>query len=208
MTIIESITPILLEDLGMKYTSKKEQYKSRYGMYLCECGNKFETQIESVNSGNTKSCGCFVRRSITERSFVHGLSKTRLYRTYYGILTRCYNNKSKDYHRYGERGIRVCDEWRDDYVSFTTWANANGYKRELSIDRVDNDGNYEPSNCRFVTKADNTRNSSVAILTKKEVIEIKKKINNGWKNHILAKEYNVDPSTISYIKTKKTWRNV
>lgn len=82
----------------------------------------------------------------------------KLYHRYYKIKERCYNPKSKSYHRYGGRGIKMCDEWFNSYDSFEKWCFANGYRDDLAIDRIDNDGDYEPDNCRFVTLKENNQN--------------------------------------------------
>lgn len=88
----------------------------------------------------------------------HGLSAHPLYRVYLGIKNRCYLKTDKAYKYYGDRGILVCDEWKQSFVSFYNWCVDNGYKKGLDIDRRDNDGNYEPSNCRLVERKINTRN--------------------------------------------------
>ena len=77
-----------------------------------------------------------------------------------GMKTRCYNKNRPEYKNYGARGITVCDEWRNDLNKFRSWANSNGYADDLTIDRINNDGNYEPSNCRWVTKSENNKNKS------------------------------------------------
>lgn len=88
----------------------------------------------------------------------HDMSRTRLYRIFHDIKRRCYNENDTSYENYGARGISVCEEWRKDMISFFDWALANGYEDHLSIDRRENDGNYEPSNCRWVTKQTNNAN--------------------------------------------------
>lgn len=90
----------------------------------------------------------------------HGHSKTKLYGVWLGMKRRCDYRKDKRYQRYGGRGITVCDEWRNDYVTFESWAINNGYKQGLSIDRIDNNGNYCPENCRWVTTKQQNRNYS------------------------------------------------
>jgi hypothetical protein len=87
----------------------------------------------------------------------------RIYNIYYQMMDRCKNFKSKSYGRYGGRGIKVCDEWINDRNAFIEWAKNNGYQDGLQIDRINNDGNYEPSNCRWVTLKENCRNTSRTI---------------------------------------------
>jgi transcriptional regulator with XRE-family HTH domain len=85
----------------------------------------------------------------------------RLYRIWTHIKQRCYNVNHDAYHRYGGRGIKVCSAWKDGYLSFKEWALNNGYKTDLTIDRIDNDGNYEPKNCQWITKGQNTKKGSI-----------------------------------------------
>ena len=123
----------------------------------CECGNITVVRSDCLTSGNTQSCGCY---NVTCRQKPNSIKKHKLYRVYWAMRERCYNTKGKHYNRYGERGIRVCDEWLKDYSVFYNWAISNGYKDGLSIDRIDNNGNYEPSNCRWVTMAEQQRNKT------------------------------------------------
>lgn len=88
----------------------------------------------------------------------HGMKHTRIYETWCGMKKRCYNPNSKSYKDYGERGIVVCDEWKNDFLSFYHWSVQNGYGENLQIDRIDTNGNYEPSNCRWITHAEQQRN--------------------------------------------------
>lgn len=96
----------------------------------------------------------------------HGLSRTVLYKRWIDIRRRCYNKKVDQYKDYGGRGIVMCDEWKNGFIAFHTWAMTNGYKEELKIDRINNDGNYTPENCRFVTTSINNNNKrNVIIIT-------------------------------------------
>lgn len=97
---------------------------------------------------------------------IHGKRKTRLYRIWTNVKTRCYNENDPHFKRYGGRGITVCEEWRNSFEAFYNWAVSNGYSDELTIDRINNDGNYEPSNCRWVTfKEQNQNKRNVILLT-------------------------------------------
>lgn len=128
----------------------------------CDCGNTKLVQASHLQSGNVSSCGC-KNSTVTKMPFRHhGLYKTRIHNIWCGIFARCYNPNSPVYDRYGGRGIRVCDEWRD-IVNFCDWAYKNGYSDNLTLDRIDNDGNYEPSNCRWADKytQSNNRNNIV-----------------------------------------------
>jgi hypothetical protein len=138
-------------------------------MYLCkcECGNTITTTANSLKSGHTKSCGCLQK----ERVATHNKSRTRLYKVWMDMRSRCAYKKGRDFKNYGERGITVCDEWCNDFMNFYEWAMANGYKEnapkgECTLDRIDVNGDYCPKNCRFVsakTQANNRTNNKVIV---------------------------------------------
>lgn len=154
-------TPVLIEDLGRQYPTDTSKIQVRYGLYLCECGNKFKAQMPSINSGNTKSCGCYNIKMIKYTSTTHGQTNSLLYKKWRNIKNRCFREKDSHFKYYGARGITICDEWRNDFKAFHDWSIKNGYKEELQIDRINNDGNYEPSNCRFTTKSVQARNTRI-----------------------------------------------
>lgn len=121
----------------------------------CDCGREIVARSYPIRQGKVKSCGCLSVETLVKRSKgneytkTHGLSGSRIYKIYYAMLSRCYNPKRWNYDKYGGRGISVCEEWRNDFMAFYTWAMANGYDDTKSIDRIDPNGNYEPANCRF-----------------------------------------------------------
>ena len=124
----------------------------RYGLYKCDCGTIKRIRICNVTSLHTISCGCHNTEVITR----HGKSRCPLYRILMGMMSRC-DDKNLD--RYGGRGILVCDEWRNDPTKFIKWAYENGYSTGKQIDRNDNNDNYTPDNCRFVTRKKNSQNT-------------------------------------------------
>ena len=123
----------------------------------CECGNFTIVRGRSLKKGNTKSCGCLRKDTVRKRSITHGLRKHPLYPVWNDMLHRCYNEKSKGYRNYGGRGIKVCDKWRNSVKNFIEDMYPS-FKSGLSIDRVNNDGNYESDNCRWATQSQQNLN--------------------------------------------------
>ena len=138
----------------------------------CDCGKTKIILGASLKNGATQSCGCYNREIATKKSTTHGLSKHPLYRVWKAVKRRCYNKDTDAYQNYGGRGIIICDEWRDDFQAFYGWAMANGYKEGLTIDRINNNGNYEPCNCRWITRKEQNNNTRRNVL-----IEYKGKTN-------------------------------
>lgn len=156
----------VLKDLG-RYDKNKTGNKQRYVLVKCECGEEFEVIYNSLKTGNTKSCGCYHVETSTENMnqnrkdwSSHGKSRTKIYKVWTSMKDRCNNENNSHYSRYGGRGISVTEQWinKDNgFESFYEWAMNNGYQEGLSIDRIENDGNYEPSNCQWITLSENSK---------------------------------------------------
>lgn len=143
----------------------EERVGTKHGRTLwrfrCDCGNTVERIPAFLGRHNRHSCGCLrseLMRGRPSAKRSHGMTETKLYVIWCSIKQRCYNPKATAYKNYGGRGIVMCDEWREDFAAFATWATANGRQQGLDIDRRDNDGPYSPDNCRFVTRAENMAN--------------------------------------------------
>lgn len=133
----------------------------------CDCGNTVSVLSDNLKRGKTTSCGCFRVENTKRIKSTHGDTQSRLYGIWCAMKSRCTNENNAAYKDYGGRGITVCDEWMHNYDAFKSWAIGNGYSDNLTIDRIDNDESYSPSNCRWVdgvAQANNRRSNRLLTL--------------------------------------------
>lgn len=154
------LTIIKLDHIKEYIYPSGKKHNEEYYLCECKCKNKKIISKSEIVYSRTKSCGCLYKEKIIK----HNLSYNKLFYIWHGIKKRCYNKNDTHYKDYGGRGIIVCDEWKNDIKSFYNWAISNGYKENegrniLTIDRINNDGNYEPSNCRWTTQKEQMRNT-------------------------------------------------
>jgi hypothetical protein len=152
--------------VGISHRDKARQVR---WSCLCDCGRILSLRGGDLRNGRSKSCGCKKGQYMSIGLSVHGGTRTRIYHTWRNMIGRCEQTTTRNFQSYGSRGIKVCKEWRHDFPAFRDWALSHGYSETLTIDRVDNDGDYSPSNCQWITGSENSRK---AHLGKKEARKV------------------------------------
>lgn len=164
--------------------------KRTYCICKCDCGNEKSVLLQNLLNGNTKSCGCYSIEEKKERKTIHSHSRTRIYRVFQYMKQRCYNPQNDRYNNYGARGIRICDEWLNDFSVFYEWAINSGYSDNLTIERIDVNGNYCPENCTWIPNSEqgNNRTNNHWVVYNGEKLTLKQ----------LSRKYNIHIDTLSY----------
>lgn len=189
--------------IGFGYDSK--HYRNTWKC-LCDCGNSVEVYPANAKAGRVRSCGC----AQLEVATIHGQRHTRLYGIWVGMRRRCRNERHANYVNYGARGIKVCKEW-ESFELFAKWAYSHGYSDNLSIDRIDVNGNYEPSNCRWVddsVQMNNRRTTRKVIAFGQEmsVADALAKYGNGLRRDTFLKRIDVHGYTVEEALTREVRR--
>lgn len=172
----------------------------------CSCGTVSEICGNNLKSGKTTNCGCTKAKRTADRNTTHGMSKTRVYKIWAGMIQRCSNPNRRAYKYYGERGISVCDRWRDFKNFFDDMGDPPSEKH--SLERVDNDGWYEPSNCKWATSEVQSRNNRNCKLKKDQVLSIKKELDSEKTIADIARTFDVSESLIRAIRNKEVWNDI
>lgn len=145
---------------GDRYTVNENGKNISFIPVICVCGNKLNVRLTNLVNGKKISCGCLIKDVLrNKRTTMHNLSRTREYRAWRGMIIRCYNKNYKLFHRYGGRGITVCDRWKSSLLNFISDM-GNCPSGKSSIDRIENDGNYDPDNCRWSDPIEQSNNRS------------------------------------------------
>ncbi len=186
--------------------------KSRKFLLKCDCGNTTNALLSNLNSNKIRSCGCLhsevSSKLYSKMNFSHGLSQTKFYHVWQCMIDRCHNPKSQRYDRYGGRGISVCNSWRKSFLNFRKDM-LGGYEEGLAIDRINNDGNYEPNNCRWVTNKVNVRNSSLTKINPDTVKKIKELLQTKkFTQKIIAKMTGTSAGIVQSISSGNSWADI
>ena len=179
--------------------------KSKYmWAFRCDCGNEVVLGSDAVKRGGTSSCGCKHGELISKAKTKHGFTEHPLFSIYLGIIARCEHPQRKEYKNYGGRGIKICPEWRNDFLRFVKDVGERPSDAH-ELDRENNNGNYEPSNVRWVTHKENQQNRRGVILNSDVVFIARKMFNRGFNAKNISDFFGINITTIKNAVQYKTW---
>ena len=192
----------------VKEFSHHDKYRNDYWVCECECGEFKTVQGGHLRNGSSKSCGCLQKELAAKKKFIHGLSYHPLKPIYYTVLSRCHNPNNKEYNNYGGRGIKVCKRWRNSIKNFIE--DMGERPDSQSIERIDNDGDYSPDNCKWATQSEQCRNNrNTRLITYKGKTQCLKDWSKelGIKYSTLSGRINQYGWSIENAFTHKIWHN-
>jgi len=202
---------IQYQKFGKLIVLKRSEVSTKKWLCRCQCGTEKEFYSKNLRSGDSTSCGCEKKKKLTERNLTHGQSKTGKvsaeYQIWSQIKQRCNNPSNKFYCNYGNRGITFCSEWESSFEQFYKDMGPQPFKG-ASIDRINNDGNYEPSNCRWASYTVQARNTRSNTLNSNLVKEVKTLYKQGWTTKEISEKFEVPRSTLHNVKIGKTWKDI
>ncbi len=187
---------VIIEDLGVIN-------EKRYTIFKCpKCNKPYKSETSAVKTGRSKKCFECHKKSLIENQTTHGKATSKLYRVWTSMKSRCYNKNHQAYINYGVRDITVCDEWKNSFEDFEKWALNSGYSEGLSIDRINNDGNYEPLNCRWATRITQARNTRKLKISNTSGYRGVRMTKNGkrWKSSITVNSKKIHIGTFDTAK--------
>lgn len=205
---------IIDEDLtGREFgrLTAKERDKDYRDRWICECSCEKKTMrsfwLYDLHRGKVKSCGCISRENAYNTK--HGLSHSPLYKTWIGIKTRCFDKNKKRYKDYGGRGITLYAEWVNNAKAFIDYVSKlqNYGKENFTLDRINNDGNYEPGNLRWASKSQQVQNTRYSVFSEEDILEIRRLLKTKTTREI-CDIFNVHISYIRNIKNNISWKNI
>ncbi len=186
---------------------KKDNSKERiYWICNCNCGTQnVSIRSNRLKSGLTKSCGCYQKEEVSKSNTKHGMSETKEYNTWENIISRCINSNNNQYKYYGGRGITICNRWKDSFENFYEDMGPRPGP-EYSIDRIDNNGNYESSNCRWTTHKEQMRNTRKNVINNmEEANQLRNLYKEGISRENLAIRFGCSYATVTDIILNRTW---
>lgn len=201
---MKAVEPRIGKTYGRLTVVRRVKGVGNFWMTRCSCGCNKKVNGARLVSGDTKSCGCFQRTRLGMRAFKHGKTGTATHNSWKAMLRRCSDPNMQFWEHYGGRGITVCERWK---VFNNFFADMGLRPQGMTIERVDNNGNYEPSNCKWGTDAEQARNSRNAKLNSEAVKVLRFMVKKGINKTLLRRLFNISQPTMYKAVNGKSWAN-